>query len=90
MNTFAAIDFETANYSADSACAVGLVIVKGGRSEMADMKNQPGPDLIPPHGRYRELKSYQNAEFVYDATVATSPHAPSNGRRHSWPSGSRN
>ena len=31
MNTFAAIDFETANYSADSACAVGVVIVKGGR-----------------------------------------------------------
>jgi DNA polymerase-3 subunit epsilon len=31
MNTFAAIDFETANYSADSACALGVVIVKGGR-----------------------------------------------------------
>lgn len=30
MNTFAAIDFETANYSPDSACALGLVIVKGG------------------------------------------------------------
>jgi four helix bundle suffix protein len=25
--------------------------------------------LIPPHGGYRELKSYQNAEIVYDATV---------------------
>ena len=31
MKTFAAIDFETANYDADSACAVGLVIVKGSR-----------------------------------------------------------
>ena len=31
MTTFAAIDFETANYSADSACAVGLAIVKGSR-----------------------------------------------------------
>ena len=31
MTTFAAIDFETANYSADSACAVGLTIVKGSR-----------------------------------------------------------
>jgi DNA polymerase III subunit epsilon len=31
MNTFAAIDFETASYSADSACAVGVVIVKGAR-----------------------------------------------------------
>jgi restriction system protein len=26
--------------------------------------------LIPPHGGYRELKSYQAAEIVYDATVA--------------------
>lgn len=31
MDTFAAIDFETANHSPDSACAVGLVIVAGGR-----------------------------------------------------------
>lgn len=27
------------------------------------------PDLIPPHGGYRELKSYQNAEIVDDATI---------------------
>lgn len=27
------------------------------------------PTLIPPHGGYRELKSYQMAEIVYDATV---------------------
>lgn len=26
-------------------------------------------DLIPPHGGYHDLKSYQNAEIVYDATV---------------------
>ncbi len=26
--------------------------------------------IIPPHGGYRELKSYQAAEIVYDATVA--------------------
>jgi len=25
--------------------------------------------LMPPHGGYRELRSYQNAEIVYDATV---------------------
>jgi four helix bundle suffix protein len=31
------------------------------------IKNQP--HLIPPHGGYRELKSFQNAELVYDATV---------------------
>ena len=27
-------------------------------------------ELIPPHGGYRQLKSYQSAEIVYDATVA--------------------
>lgn len=26
--------------------------------------------LIPPHGGYRKLKSYQTAEIIYDATVA--------------------
>jgi len=28
------------------------------------------PQLIPPHGGYRDLQSYQMAEIVYDATVA--------------------
>ena len=31
MTRFAAIDFETANNARDSACAVGVVIVEGGR-----------------------------------------------------------
>jgi DNA polymerase-3 subunit epsilon len=31
MSTFLAIDFETANYYRDSACAVGLTLVRGGR-----------------------------------------------------------
>lgn len=36
-----------------------------------DNKNQkPKPALIPPHGGYRNLRSYQTAELVYDATVA--------------------
>jgi len=30
---------------------------------------QEPPRLIPPHGGYRELQSYQMAEIVYDATV---------------------
>ncbi len=30
---------------------------------------QKSPQLIPPHGGYRELQSYQMAEIVYDATV---------------------
>ena len=38
------------------------------------MNNKPHPDttspgLIPAHGGYRELKSYQMAEIVYDGTV---------------------
>ena len=32
-------------------------------------QNKSQPTLIPPHGGYRELKSYQNSEIVYDATV---------------------
>jgi len=27
------------------------------------------PELIPPHGGYRDLKSYQMSEIVYDGTV---------------------
>lgn len=35
-----------------------------------DKRDQkPKPPLIPPHGGYRNLKSYQTAEIVYDATV---------------------
>ncbi len=30
---------------------------------------KPTPNLIPPHGGYRQLKSFQQAELVYDATV---------------------
>jgi four helix bundle protein len=36
------------------------------------IKNRPhvnSSSLIPPHGGYRELKSFQHAELVYDATV---------------------
>ncbi len=28
------------------------------------------PELVPPHGGYRKLASYQMAEIVYDATLA--------------------
>jgi len=39
------------------------------------MNNQkPKPSLIPPHGGYRKLKSYQSAEIVYDATVIFCDH----------------
>ncbi|MGC8494332.1 MAG: four helix bundle suffix domain-containing protein [Syntrophobacteraceae bacterium] len=28
-----------------------------------------GPKIIPPHGGYRDLKSYQTAEIIHDGTV---------------------
>jgi hypothetical protein len=31
------------------------------------MNDKPG--LIPPHGGYRKLRSFQCAQLVYDATV---------------------
>ena len=36
---------------------------------MAEEQGKSQRSLIGPHGGYRELKSYQNAEIVYDATV---------------------
>jgi len=37
---------------------------------MTDKKNEKSkPDLIGPHGGYRNLKSYQTAEIIYDATA---------------------
>ena len=37
---------------------------------MPDQKDSKSPGLIPPHGGYRDLKSYQMSEIVYDATAA--------------------
>src|SRR4030066_1993967 len=34
-----------------------------------DKNQKTKPDLIGPHGGYRNLKSYQTAESIYDATV---------------------
>jgi four helix bundle suffix protein len=36
---------------------------------MATPQDKSRIDLIPPHGGYQKLKSYKNAEIVYDATV---------------------
>ena len=36
---------------------------------MNNKDSTPRANLIPPHGGYRELKSYQNAEIAYDGTV---------------------
>jgi four helix bundle suffix protein len=37
---------------------------------MADRGSGSRGELIGPHGGYRGLKSYRNAEIIYDATVA--------------------
>ncbi|NLA75208.1 MAG: four helix bundle protein [Deltaproteobacteria bacterium] len=37
---------------------------------MPDQKENESLRLIPAHGGYRELRSYQMSEIVYDATVA--------------------
>ena len=34
-----------------------------------DKQNGKVPELIPPHGGYRDLKSYQMSEIVHDGTV---------------------
>jgi len=36
----------------------------------ADKGGGEAPQLIPPHGGYRDLQSYQMSEIVYDGTVA--------------------
>ena len=36
---------------------------------MPKQKDSESPGLIPAHGGYRNLKSYQMSEIVYDATV---------------------
>ena len=36
---------------------------------MDNKPQKPNPSLIPPHGGYCSLKSYQTAEIVYDSTV---------------------
>jgi four helix bundle suffix protein len=39
---------------------------------MPTESGKANPSLIPPHGGYRDLKSYKNSEIVYDGTVAFS------------------
>jgi len=48
----------------------------GNREEKKDMdhfeesQKRASPKIIPPHGGYRDLQSYQMSEIVYDGTVA--------------------
>ncbi len=51
MSTFLAIDFETANYASDSACAIGLVRVENGEiiSEESRLICPPSPEFYFTH-----------------------------------------
>ena len=51
MSSFLAIDFETANYQPDSACAVGLVRAENGRivAEASFLIRPPTPDFFFTH-----------------------------------------
>ncbi len=51
MSTFLAIDFETANYGSDSACAIGLVRVNNGKIEAEEARFicPPSPDFFFTH-----------------------------------------
>lgn len=51
MSTFLAIDFETANYGADSACAIGLVRVQDGEilEEISRLIRPPSPEFYFTH-----------------------------------------
>ena len=45
-----------------------------------ESRNRETPGIIPPHGGYRDLQSYQMSEIVYDGTVVfcdrfISPHS---------------
>ncbi|WP_169567390.1 3'-5' exonuclease [Sneathiella limimaris] len=51
MSKFLAIDFETANYGADSACAIGLVRVENGAivEEVSRLIQPPSPEFFFTH-----------------------------------------
>jgi len=41
---------------------------KSDRSDRSD-NSRPGDSLLPPHGGYRKLRSFQTSELIYDGTV---------------------
>jgi DNA polymerase-3 subunit epsilon len=48
MSTFAAIDFETASYSRDSACSIGIVVVSNGKITAKEQYfiRPPSPEFV--------------------------------------------
>jgi|GEM_PF-362354 len=56
--------------------AACVLLGRGQESDMSDLsdksdgrRRQESPGLIPTHGGYRNLRSFQTSEIVYDATV---------------------
>lgn len=66
MNTFAAIDFETANYQCSSICSIGIVIVRNG--EFTDEIYE----LVKPEP---EFYSYWNTR-IHGLTTEDTENAP--------------
>ena len=48
------------------------------------MPDDPPDSLLPPHGNYRELLSYQKAEVVYDLTYQFCARHLRRGRDSPW------
>jgi DNA polymerase-3 subunit epsilon len=65
------IDFETANYNPESACAIGYALLENGR--MADA----GSFLIKPHGSYSEFRpDFIQIHGIQPSHVKNKPEFP--------------
>jgi len=65
MTTFASIDFETANHSRDSACAVGIVIAEGGNivNKIHRLIRPPDPEFTFTHIHGLRWEDVRGAPF---------------------------
>jgi len=53
----------------DVRAAVKLLSDESDGSDRSDLSDKKRPGLIPRHGGYRRLRSFQAAEIIYDSTV---------------------
>jgi four helix bundle suffix protein len=67
----------------DVRAVVALLSDTSDRSDLSDNKSKERPGLIPTHGGYRNLKSFQVAEILYDGTVLfCNRHVDKRSRTH--------
>ncbi|MDY6952372.1 MAG: four helix bundle suffix domain-containing protein [Thermodesulfobacteriota bacterium] len=67
-----------------AACALlgpGRASDKSDLSDRSGQKKREKPDLIPTHGGYRNLRSFQTSQIVYDGTVIFCDRFVSKGSR---------